>query len=289
MLVFFTFATIACGWAFQLDPGIENCIHVFYLMTPNGTSQSSVRNEVVAKAQLRASEGRTQPRDSLPCPVNVEKEIEPPSKVDADEMRRLRGSSKNVAKPRNERLAPLKSTSVSSSRVFRGQSVRKIGVFKALLWTDWTAVRQLYMALRLPTAHMKEVKGTRNKRGKYARWASLVLSAAYAVQFQLPYLVLLEDDSVWPPLRQLQLGVAQALRHIPGNGNSTRVIKLSKWGEGYVFPLQVPLFSFFFFFLFHFECRVHCFFVAASVHLDHISLCCTFNKYLSGDRLRNCF
>lgn len=95
---------------------------------------------------------------------------------------------------------------------------------------------------------MPEVKGKHNQKGKYAEFASKLLAAAYAVQFDLPYLVILEDDVVFSDLgKQIKSAVVKAKQHDKkildqiASGALTRdncfgaVIKLSKWGEGYMF------------------------------------------------------
>lgn len=71
--------------------------------------------------------------------------------------------------------------------------------FTALYWqAHWNIIKNTYKSFRLPNAHMPEMRGSRNRRGKYARWISVLLAVAYAVQFRLPHIVLLEDDSRWP-------------------------------------------------------------------------------------------
>jgi hypothetical protein len=71
--------------------------------------------------------------------------------------------------------------------------------FTALYWeTHWSTIKNIFKSFRLPNSKMPELKGTRNRRGKYARWVSVLLAVAYAVQFRLPHIVLLEDDSKWP-------------------------------------------------------------------------------------------
>lgn len=113
-----------------------------------------------------------------------------------------------------------------------------IGVFEALYWEDWDTVRRFFAAMRLPNRHMMEQRGMRNRRGKYARWGSLLLCVSYAVQFRIPYLVLFEDDSVWPSAQHVRDVLTEAARKraFP-QPSSRRVVKLSKWGEGYIFPL----------------------------------------------------
>jgi hypothetical protein len=74
-----------------------------------------------------------------------------------------------------------------------------VSFFNAIYWeSDWEVIKKVYNHLKLPNSPMPEVKGTRNRRGKYARWLSILFAVAYAVQFRLPQLLLLEDDSQWP-------------------------------------------------------------------------------------------
>jgi hypothetical protein len=71
--------------------------------------------------------------------------------------------------------------------------------FTALYWqAHWDIIKNTFKSFRLPNAHMPEMRGSRNRRGKYARWISVLFAVAYAVQFRLPHIVLLEDDSRWP-------------------------------------------------------------------------------------------
>ena len=71
--------------------------------------------------------------------------------------------------------------------------------FLGIYWeNDWKILQSMFKSLRLPNAHMPELRGSRNRRGKYARWASILLAVSYAVQFRLPHLILLEDDCGWP-------------------------------------------------------------------------------------------
>ena len=113
-------------------------------------------------------------------------------------------------------------------------NIDKIGIFDAVFWENWDQIRFLFSLLKIPNKHMMENRGMLNRKGKYGRWASLIMSAAYAVQFNLPYLILLEDDSKWPLIEEF----SASLRRILPSPDSPCIIKLSKWGEGYVFPLQ---------------------------------------------------
>ena len=113
-------------------------------------------------------------------------------------------------------------------------NIDKIGIFDALFWKNWDQIRFLFSYLKLPNKHMIENRGMLNRKGKYGRWASLIMAAAYAVQFNLPYLILLEDDSKWPMIDDF----SASLRRILPSPESPCIVKLSKWGEGYVFPLQ---------------------------------------------------
>ena len=72
--------------------------------------------------------------------------------------------------------------------------------FSALFHTPWTVIKKLFKNLKIPTSHMFEpfYGKSKNRRGKYARWASLVLALSYAVQNRLGHIILLEDDTVWP-------------------------------------------------------------------------------------------
>ena len=120
-------------------------------------------------------------------------------------------------------------------------------VFSALYWADWSSVKGLYACLRMPTKRMPEVKGTHNRRGKYAEWGSKFLAVAYAVQFKLPYMVILEDDVHWSPdmRRRLATAIPRAekldaearLAMAQGETDPVKLrgglLKLSKWGEGY--------------------------------------------------------
>ena len=91
-------------------------------------------------------------------------------------------------------------------------------------WEDWELVKTLFKTFRQPNAYMPELRGSRNRRGKYARWCSLLLAASYAVQFRVPHLIILEDDSTWP--EDLGALVKPHLR------NDDTMVKLPKWGEG---------------------------------------------------------
>lgn len=132
-------------------------------------------------------------------------------------------------------LTPTKAIMKSGNTV-RIQNVRNASIldanvkaFTGLHWENWDLIKKVFSVLKLPNAHMPEVKGTRNRKGKYARWASIIFSLAYAVQYRLPHIVILEDDSKWPgDLRQ---------RLLPYLRYDDKFIKLSKWGEGYLLSL----------------------------------------------------
>lgn len=104
--------------------------------------------------------------------------------------------------------------------------------FLGIYWKDWDVVRLMYDAFKIPTVPMPKFRGFRNRRGKYARWASLIMAASYAIQFRLPNIVILEDDSAWP--KNLGERVTKYVQH--GN-NSNVVVKLSTWGEGFLMSL----------------------------------------------------
>ncbi len=102
--------------------------------------------------------------------------------------------------------------------------------FLGLYWDTWDIIKRMFKTFRLPNGHMPELRGTRNRRGKYARWASLVLATSYMIQFRLPHMVILEDDTTWP--KDLGTQVSKLLRE-----NDDKMVKLSKWGEGYLLSL----------------------------------------------------
>ena len=118
------------------------------------------------------------------------------------------------------------------------QNMRKydkdIKCFIGLYWDTWDIVKKVFKTFRLPNGHMPELRGTRNRRGKYARWASLVLAASYTIQFRLPHLVILEDDTTWP--KDLGARITKLLRH-----KDDKLVKLSKWGEGYLLSLEAAI------------------------------------------------
>ena len=73
-----------------------------------------------------------------------------------------------------------------------------VNYFHGIYWKDWDIVKKSFKSFRFPNSHMPELRGSRNRRGKYARWLSLILVISYAIQFRLPHIVILEDDSKWP-------------------------------------------------------------------------------------------
>ena len=102
--------------------------------------------------------------------------------------------------------------------------------FMGIYWRSWEEIRVLYKSFRIPTVHMPKFNGKRNRRGKYARWASLLLASAYQIQFRIPHLVILEDDVRWSRNLGHQL--------MPHLRNDSRVVRLSTWGEGFLFSLS---------------------------------------------------
>jgi hypothetical protein len=85
--------------------------------------------------------------------------------------------------------------------VVRAESLApEIKHFSALYYRPWHIVQRLFNILQIPTKHMVEplLGRTRNRQGKYARWASLLLAVSYAIQFRLPHILILEDDTTWP-------------------------------------------------------------------------------------------
>ena len=131
--------------------------------------------------------------------------------------------------PPSGRQASLRSDNVK--KAIDADPESKTGAFEALLWDDWETVRLFVKAVQLPTMHITRKANT---RGNFSHWASLLLSIAYAVQFELPYLVLLGDDVRWPSGPRLRHHLVAA--RLPP-ATSTLVVRLGKSSEGYVFPL----------------------------------------------------
>ena len=129
--------------------------------------------------------------------------------------------------------ADTKQISLRQDNVFKAMTYdSSMKRFLGIYWKDWNVVRLMYNALRIPTVPMPKFRGFRNRRGKYARWASLIMAASYAIQFRLPNIVILEDDSVWPK----NLG-QQVTKYVQQDKDSNVVVKLSTWGEGFLMSL----------------------------------------------------
>ena len=111
-----------------------------------------------------------------------------------------------------------------------------IKYFSGLYYKDWNVVKLMYNAFKIPTVPMPKFRGFRNRRGKYARWASLIMAASYAIQFRLPNIVILEDDSVWPK----DLG-KQIVKYVRSEEEANTVVKLSTWGEGFLMTLPCAI------------------------------------------------
>jgi hypothetical protein len=76
------------------------------------------------------------------------------------------------------------------------------GVFHSLYWKDWSTVLAFFALAELRVDRIISIQSYQRKyrysaRGKYALFASKLLACAYAVQFRLPNIVLLEDDVEW--------------------------------------------------------------------------------------------
>ena len=85
-----------------------------------------------------------------------------------------------------------------------------------------------------------EVGGRKSSKGKYTEFSTKLLVCAYALQFCIPSIVMLEDDSMWPKDLRSRLAALQAIAvEIESRNASAAVIaKLAKWGEGYYFTLK---------------------------------------------------
>jgi hypothetical protein len=114
-------------------------------------------------------------------------------------------------------------------------------VFTSLYWaSDWKLVKGLFAALRLPVRKMLATRGKHSTKGKYTEFSTKLLTCAYALQFQLSSIVLLEDDSFWPKDLQTRLAAlsATSAKMEARNASAAVVAKLSKWGEGYFFTTR---------------------------------------------------
>lgn len=107
-----------------------------------------------------------------------------------------------------------------------------IRIMEAIMWRDnWDTVEAIFKALQIPVCFDELGRCGRAQwgKGKYALWSSLILAYAYQIRFDIPCMMIIEDDiKVTHPLR------FDAMRSQYVKNNKPWFHRCGKWGECYM-------------------------------------------------------
>lgn len=108
----------------------------------------------------------------------------------------------------------------------------EIRTMGAISWRDdWGTIKSMFKRLKLPVCFYSVGQCGRKVAGigKYGRWASLIMAYAYQVRFELPCMVLLEDDvELNPqPYEEFRSSIRSTLTRV----DDPKMIKCGQWGE----------------------------------------------------------
>jgi len=115
------------------------------------------------------------------------------------------------------------------------QKYPSIRVMGALSWRfHWDIIKHVFKRLRIPVCNYRDdiCDAPLEGIGKYARWASLIFAFAYQRRFQVPCMILLEDDVELT--NESSLSFLTELMHSASHG-----YKCGLWGECFVTNLKV--------------------------------------------------
>jgi hypothetical protein len=107
-----------------------------------------------------------------------------------------------------------------------------IRIMEAIMWRDsWDTVEAIFKALQIPVCFYQNERCGRAQwgKGKYALWSSLILAYAYQIRFDIPCMMIIEDD-----IKVARHQRFDALRSQYVKNNKPWFYRCGKWGECYM-------------------------------------------------------